>query len=227
MAEVTQLPADMEVEMLSELFSERSEINDVVEVRLLEPINLPMERLFIPIDSIVKGKVVEVQEFKRGLKRGKVKVIFEYIRLPNGFMLATSGFLMGSNRKRLFRAKEAESSNRKRLFRAKEAESSNNDSSSYPSDEPPRVDEVKGRLSIRDTLFAAGKVGVGALLGGPIGAATAAETLVFDKGGKVRLTRGQRVYVHLEQIAFINQQLDVQGRIGLPPAFVPQPRLYP
>ena len=213
MAEVTQLPADMEVEMLSELFSERSEINDVVEVRLLEPINLPMERLFIPIDSIVKGKVVEVQEFKRGLKRGKVKVIFEYIRLPNGFMLATSGFLMGSNRKR--------------LFRAKEAESSNNDSSSYPSDEPPRVDEVKGRLSIRDTLFAAGKVGVGALLGGPIGAATAAETLVFDKGGKVRLTRGQRVYVHLEQIAFINQQLDVQGRIGLPPAFVPQPRLYP
>jgi hypothetical protein len=182
--EVDSLPATVQCQMLSSLFSERSEIGDKVEVKLAEPINLSNERVFVPVGAIISGQVSEVQEAGRGLKRGKVKVAFERIYFPNGFSLETDAYLMG---------------NQKTLIENK---------------------DIEGKSSWSQRFLQAGKVGAGALFGGPIGAGIAAGTLVFDKGGKVRIKEGETVSVRIIKLSPATD-LDVKGKIAQPDTYLP------
>ncbi len=178
-AEVSALPTVITTEMVSGLYSERSEIGDRVQVKVIEPINLRFERIFIPVGAIIEGRVTEVQEAGHGLKRGKVKVAFNRISYPNGFFLDTEGALMNSN--------------------------------VDPGDE--EAANIKGKSSWTQNIWRAGKVGVGALIGGPIGATFAAGTLVFDKGGKVRIKPGDQAYVKIARVSTA-RNYDVQGKLA-------------
>jgi hypothetical protein len=187
-AEVTSLPSSVQAEMIDGLFSERAEINDKVEVRLLEPMNLWNDRLFIPVNSTVSGKVEEIQEAGRGLRKGKVKVSFNQIIFPNGYYLNAEGYLMGTKK----------------------------------TVEDEKNKQVKGKATLGEKLVLVGKVGVGALIGGPIGAAAAAGALIFDKGGKVRIKDKEPVFINISRVNF-PQNYDVRGEIRLPAPQSPSP----
>ncbi|MDX1917567.1 MAG: hypothetical protein SFT81_00265 [Candidatus Caenarcaniphilales bacterium] len=181
-AEINSLPAEAKASMMTGLYSERSEIGDRIEVRLIEPLNLRDQRTFIPLGSVFSGEVVDVEEAKIGLRKGKVKVVFHTIHFPNGYFLRTESYL--TNDKRFLLGLEKQ--------------------------ELEHEDEVKGETSWGQKVFRAGKVGAGALLGGPIGAAAASGVLIFDKGGKVRIKPGDEVEIYVREIS---PAFDVQGEL--------------
>ncbi len=178
-AEINTLPSFVNTEMLNGLYSERSEIGDKVQVRLLEPVNLPNERIFIPIDSIIEGQVVEVREAERGLRGGKMKVAFNRVYYPNGYFMDLEAYLIGSKSETINTA------------------------------EAP---EVKGKTSWGQRLLQIGKVGTGAFLGGPIGATAAVGSLIFDKGGKIRIQAGETVKIQLNALKW-PENYNVKGKI--------------
>ena len=84
-------------------------------------------------------------------------------------------------------------------------------------------DSIKGKSRWTERFFQLGKVGVGALVGGPVGAAVATGTLVFDKGGKLRLNPGETVEIKVKMVR-LPQVYDVKGTITdtySPPIFAP------
>ncbi|MDX1919434.1 MAG: hypothetical protein SFU25_01710 [Candidatus Caenarcaniphilales bacterium] len=179
-AEPTALPAIVEARMTGKgLYSERSEIGDEVEVELLEPINLYSQRIFVPASSIIAGKIQMVEEAGRGLRKGKVKVAFNRIIFPNGYVLGAEATI-----------------------------------TDHKTEINEDGEEVEGKLNLREKLWRFGKVGAGAILGGPVGAAAATGILVFDKGGKVRIPPGQVINVNVEEVMYLDQQRDVKGRVN-------------
>jgi hypothetical protein len=178
-AEIISLPASIPGLMVSGLYSDRSEIEDLVQVKILEPVNLYSDRVFVPAGSVLEGRVEKIKESGRGLQSGKVKVSFDKIIFPNGFVMAAMGYL----------------SNGRVEFDEK------------------KKGVVKGKFSLPQRLLQVGKVGAGALVGGPIGAAAAAGTLIFEKGGKVRIAPGDDVFVVIEGVGFYHQQLDLKGKL--------------
>lgn len=180
LSEPTALPATVQTRMTGKgLYSERSEVGDEVEVELLEPLNLYNQRIFVPATSIITGRVQMVEEAGRGLRKGKVKVSFDRIIFPNGYVLGTEATITESKTE------------------------INEDG-----------EEVEGKLNLKEKLWRFGKVGAGAILGGPVGAAAATGILIFDKGGKVRIPAGQVINVYVAQVMYVDQQRDVKGRVN-------------
>lgn len=180
LSEPTALPATVQTRMTGKgLYSERSEVGDEVEVELLEPLNLYNQRIFVPATSIITGRVQMVEEAGRGLRKGKVKVSFDRIIFPNGYVLGTEATITESKTE------------------------INEDG-----------EEVEGKLNLKEKLWRFGKVGAGAILGGPVGAAAATGILIFDKGGKVRIPPGQVINVYVAQVMYVDQQRDVKGRVN-------------
>ena len=195
-AEVNQLPGEIRAEIIEGLYSERAEPGDKIGIKIYEPINLPSLRVFVPAGAIVGGEVVDVQEARRGLRSGKVKVVFNRIYFPNGFTLETEALLLGTDAKPNVLMKIPE-------------ENDNDLSLSQPSEKGifnfkktkgPLKSHVKGKSSLSENLIKVAKVGTGAVLGGPVGAAISASTLVFEKGGKVRIKPGETVRVYMMKI---------------------------
>lgn len=87
----------------------------------------------------------------------------------------------------------------------------------YLTDQKPKELEggeiVKGKTTFGEKLLRIGKVGAGAVLGGPVGAAAASGILVFNKGGKVRIAPGDLVNVYVVEVMKSNQRREVQGEI--------------
>ena len=175
-----QLPAELEVIMLKGLYADRAEIGDKVQFKVLEPLNLPTEKVFIPKDSIIWGKVVMAEESERALKKAKIKVILDSIIYPNSYSLSVSGHLMG------------------------------NKQNSYN----PNNNTLYGKTSKFQQMLRIGKVGVGALLAGPLGAVTSAGALILDKGGRIRINEGDKVYIYLESVGFMAIELNVEGQVN-------------
>lgn len=171
-AEITTLPSLIQAEMITGVYSERSEIGDKVQVKLKEPINLVNERVFIPIESVIEGQIIEIHEAERGFRSGKAKVAFNRVYYPNGYFMDLEGYL---------------------------ADTLNSE-------------EIKGKTSWRQKLLQIGKVGAGAVLGGPIGAAAATGTLIFDKGGKIRIAPGSLIQIKLNTLK-MPQNYNIQGKI--------------
>jgi hypothetical protein len=93
-ANEVELPTYAQTRMTGKgLYSQRSEIGDEIEIELLEPVNLYSRRIFIPSTSILVGKIQTIKEAQRGLRKGKVKVTFNRIIFPNGYVLATEAYL--------------------------------------------------------------------------------------------------------------------------------------
>ncbi len=171
-------------EIVAAISSETALVGDRVEVRLFEPLNLPAERIFVPVGAIISGRVEGVSEAERGLKSGSLQIVFRSLHYPNGYMLQTRGYLKDSG-------------------------------SRFNPLRNPQDGELKAKANFREKVFRLGKIGVGTLLGGPVGAAAATGSLLFDRGAKLRLEAGQKVEVQLEYIS-IDPNFAVRGRL-LPP----------
>jgi hypothetical protein len=94
-----QLPLEVEVLMLKGLYADQAEIGDEVEFRVLEPLNLPTEKIFIPKNSIILGKVIIIKEPGRVFQKTKIKVVLDTIIYPNDYSLAAEGYLMANKQK--------------------------------------------------------------------------------------------------------------------------------
>jgi hypothetical protein len=99
LAEVNQLPTEIRAEIIEGLYSERAEPGDKIGIKIYEPINLPSQRVFVPAGAIIGGEIVDVHEARRGMRSGKVKVVFNRIYFPNGFTLETEALLLGTDAK--------------------------------------------------------------------------------------------------------------------------------
>lgn len=173
-AEVTQLPFITNAKMLVNISSDTANIGDRIEVELLEPINLKEHRVFIPVGSIVSGLVNEAEESQRGQKNGKISVNFTTIHYPNGYVLYVKGSLLNEKTENSFLK------------------------------EQDKEFHLKGKRTLSQKLFSAGKVGTGAILGGPIGFALAGGTLIFDKGGKIQIKAGEIIRLGINSIDTID-----------------------
>jgi|GEM_PF-4884645 len=179
-AGASTLPLDIPAVMLTGLYSERSEIGDRVELRILEPINLREQRIFVPIDAIVSGQITDITEAQRGLRKGKITVKFKTIHYPNGYLLYIDGSL-------LTEVALQQKSSRLKSFVNKFT----------------NKEEVKGETSITRQLLRAGKLGLATVITGPAGAAISVGELIFDKGAKVRIKPGDIAYLHLKSTELI------------------------
>ncbi|MDJ0624922.1 MAG: hypothetical protein QNJ31_00965 [Candidatus Caenarcaniphilales bacterium] len=179
-AEQTVLPVEVQGQMIGRgLHSESSMQGDEVEVELLEPINLYNQRVFIPRNSVVVGKVLKVEESGRGLQKGKIRVVFDKIIYPNGFILGTESYISGSQNTRAETQKQ----------------------------------QINGKANWKQKLLRAGKLTTGFVLGGPVGGAIAAGTLIFDKGGRIKIRPGDPVNIYVASIYFVEQRNNVEGKL--------------
>ncbi len=177
-AEINSLPFIVQGEMITGIYSERSEIGDRIEVSIKEAVNLRDYRIFIPVDSVFSGEVSEVQEAGRALKKGKVSVKFNAVHYPNGYILYLNAQLVDNEEDFWKQEKENQ--------------------------------EVKGRKSFSEKFLSLGKVGAGAAMGGPLGAALATTSLIFDKGGKVRIKPGDPIKIGVSSIDYNNRNFKPQ-----------------
>ena len=78
----------------------------------------------------------------------------------------------------------------------------------------PNNNTLYGKTSKFQQMLRIGKVGVGALLAGPLGAVTSAGALILDKGGRIRINEGDKVYIYLESVGFMAIELNVEGQVN-------------
>ena len=188
-SEIVELPFSARVKMLSGVYSERSEVGDRIEALLLEPVNLKEQRIFVPVNSVFSGRVSDVKEAGRALRRGKVSVHFDTIHYPNGFILYINGMLHSADEGKL-------------AMLSNSRENDANGNKNY----------LIGKIGIAQKAIGLGKIGAGAILAGPVGAALATGSLVFEKGGKVRINPDDEEKILVTSINFVDPSVDYSYR---------------
>ncbi|HQU85169.1 MAG TPA: hypothetical protein PKY59_18665 [Pyrinomonadaceae bacterium] len=85
----TKIRLKMETEINSKVSSE----NDTFLTKVSEPVKV-RDSLVLPADTIIEGRVVKVEKASAGGRGGKMEIVFESIRFPNGEKRAIEGVLV-------------------------------------------------------------------------------------------------------------------------------------
>lgn len=185
-----RLPHATSAVLLNNLYSQRAVKGDRIEAKLTEAINLREQRVFIPVDSIISGYITEIVQADRGLQQGHLKVNFQTIHLPNGHIVYIDGYILSVKTHSQSRIKQ----------KAKNVASKFNIFRHNKNNREDNAGKLTGEVSLKSKIFRAGKLGTGAVFGGPVGVAVATGSLIFDKGGQVSIDSGSPIQVQINTV---------------------------
>ncbi len=83
------------LKMDNEINSKASGVNDTFTATLAEPL-LIRETIALPIGTVVEGKITNVKPASVGGKNGKIAVVFQTLRLPDGTRRSIEGVLVNN-----------------------------------------------------------------------------------------------------------------------------------
>lgn len=88
-----QAGTKIRLKMETEINSKVSSVNDTFLTKVSEPVKV-RDNVVLPADTIIEGRVLKAEKASAGGRGGKMEIVFESIRFPNGEKRAIEGVLV-------------------------------------------------------------------------------------------------------------------------------------